>query len=220
MEFLSGGPFDIDAKMKMFWELLNHQGKTICDNYYKNKEIFCFKTVPIGRCRGLGNPKTLANPRLKEGVQDLKITCALDITVPKRDLLVKKPKLNEELGKFYLQGDLPDVTLVCMKRKFQCHKLILSARSQVFRAMLESTEMKEVIENQVEIEDMDPDVLEQFLEFAYHDEIIKAPLPLEQMLELLKASDRYDFQSLKRECEERIAQTITVGDSMGVAVRF
>ena len=58
-------------------------------------------------------------------------------------------KLGDQLSEAFSGGQFSDVTLVCAEKKFPCHKVILSARSDVFKAMFSHENTKEGQTNQV-----------------------------------------------------------------------
>ena len=59
-----------------------------------------------------------------------------------------------------------DVTLVAGEKEFRAHKLILSGRSPVFAQMFEH-DMKEKSTNTVEIDDIEPEILEEMITYIY-----------------------------------------------------
>ena len=63
-----------------------------------------------------------------------------------------------------------DMTLHCDGTSFPCSKLILAARSPVFKAMLiEHRDTKEAQEGHVIVEDTTPDAMKVFLQLIYTD---------------------------------------------------
>ena len=64
------------------------------------------------------------------------------------------------------RSDFSDLKIDVKGTEFMAHKCVLSVRSPVFAAMFAS-DMKEKLENRVEINDIDVDVFEQFLRFVY-----------------------------------------------------
>ena len=58
-------------------------------------------------------------------------------------------KLGDQLSEAFSGGQFSDVTLVCEEKMFPCHKVILSARSDVFKAMFSHENTKEGQTNQV-----------------------------------------------------------------------
>ena len=65
--------------------------------------------------------------------------------------------------------EFSDITLKCEDKTFPCHKVILSARSDVFAAMFSHRDTKEDNTNEVEIEDLDAETLGHLLQFVYTD---------------------------------------------------
>ena len=57
--------------------------------------------------------------------------------------------LGDQLSEAFNGGDFSDVTLICGEKRFSCHKFILSARSDVFKAMFSHENTKEGQTNQV-----------------------------------------------------------------------
>ena len=65
-----------------------------------------------------------------------------------------------------------DITIICQSEKFQCHKLIICARSDVFQTMFdEDSNSKEAKNGVLEIVDFDPKTVEAFLKYIYTDEV-------------------------------------------------
>merc|ERR1712126_342355 len=67
-------------------------------------------------------------------------------------------------------GLLSDCQIVCGEKSFNCHKNILSLRSEVFSTMFTSG-LKEDEQATVEIKDFDPEIVEQMLEYIYTGEV-------------------------------------------------
>ena len=92
----------------------------------------------------------------------LTIVCNLEIFYSDRTTQgKKKPRLDfsppteisstlgDQLSDAFSCGSFSDVTLVCGDKRFPCHKFILSARSDVFKAMFSHENTKEGQTNQV-----------------------------------------------------------------------
>ena len=96
---------------------------------------------------------------------------------------------------------------------FPCHRAIPSARSPVFRAMLQ-TDMEESRVGMVEITDFSPKVVEDMLRFMYTSQEISLNLHQDQcrdhIAELMKASDKYHLILLKEACEEALCLGLKV----------
>ena len=66
----------------------------------------------------------------------------------------------------FLDQETSDIVIHCQGEQIPAHKCILSARSPVFRAMMQAN-MVESIKREITIEDEDKDVLFEMLRFIY-----------------------------------------------------
>jgi hypothetical protein len=78
------------------------------------------------------------------------------------------------------------------------HSHILVARSPVFAAMFQH-EMKETKTGQVSIQDIQPDIFKQLLQYIYSGRL-SLPLTETTAQRLFEAADKYDIGDLKEEC--------------------
>lgn len=124
--------------------------------------------------------------------------------------------LGDQLSEAFNGGDFSDVTLICGEKRFSCHKFILSARSDVFKAMFSHENTKEGQTNQVEITDTDPDTLEQLLKYIYSDKL-ECDMP-NLASSLMTAADKYNIPRLKSLCEESICNNIEVSNAADILV--
>ena len=76
----------------------------------------------------------------------------------------------KDMGNLLLDTETSDVVLLCQGEEIRVHRSILSARSQVFQAMLQS-QMIESTKGEVRIEDADKDVLKEMLSYIYKIEV-------------------------------------------------
>jgi len=125
-------------------------------------------------------------------------------------------KLGDQLSEAFSGGQFSDVTLVCEEKMFPCHKVILSARSDVFKAMFSHENTKEGQTNQVDITDTDPDTLEQLLKYIYSDKL-DCDMP-NLASSLMRAADKYNIPRLKSLCEEAICNNIEVSNAADILV--
>jgi hypothetical protein len=97
-----------------------------------------------------------------------------------------------------LFGDtsLADFVIKCGGKVFKCHKVILSARSPVFRRMIAS-EMEEGRRGEATIKDVAAETFEKVLQFIYGDEVEDLGSQ-DQVEQLLYAADKYEIQELVR----------------------
>ena len=94
--------------------------------------------------------------------------------VVEKDVLMKKKKVAETWSNLFIEDmtklledpETSDFTLKCGSKNFKVHKAILGARSNVFRTMFLSG-MKEAVEGEAVITDVDEKTLEEILHYLY-----------------------------------------------------
>eukprot|EP01116_Phalansterium_solitarium_P019054 TRINITY_DN521_c0_g1_i2.p1 TRINITY_DN521_c0_g1~~TRINITY_DN521_c0_g1_i2.p1 ORF type:complete len:371 (+),score=112.67 TRINITY_DN521_c0_g1_i2:131-1243(+) len=88
------------------------------------------------------------------------------------------------------------------------HKLILSARSAVFRSML-GNGMRETASGRVLLEDADPTHFRELMQWVYtgkcNDDTFET-----SAAEMLALADRFDLQDLRDKCERLLLQGMTI----------
>ena len=98
----------------------------------------------------------------------------------------------------FKNGELSDLKIVCKGKEFSVHKLILSMRSDVFKAMISSeSKFKEKDAKVLELED-DAEAMEKLLRFIYIDEIGVEDVDCS----LLMLADKYNVKILFKKCLE------------------
>ena len=121
-------------------------------------------------------------------------------------------QVGESFGQLLDNKDLIDTTIRCGGKEFPCHKLILSARSPVFKAMFQAN-MKESETKDIEIEDIEPEVVAEMLHFIYTGGTNE--MALEKIgEELLSAADKYELETLKEICEDKLCSGLTVSNAI------
>ena len=119
---------------------------------------------------------------------------------------IPKCDLSQNLGSLLETAALSDVTLAVGDKEFKAHKIILSARSAVFRAMFQH-DTKEHKENRVQISDCNPDTVEEMLQFIYTGE---APRLKEMTHSLFVIADKYQLERLQKMCEGALWENLNV----------
>ena len=104
--------------------------------------------------------------------------------------------------------DFADVKIVCEDRVFDCHRIILSSRSSVFRAMFQHN-MAEAQTRRVEIQEIPSSIVHAMLEYIYTGRTIFRNGRNEDML---AAAEMYDLKNLKARCEENLSKSLEIGN--------
>ena len=110
---------------------------------------------------------------------------------------------------------LADFTIICEDQKFPCHKVILAARSDVFRAML-SQETEEIINNEVKIVDSCPEIVKNIIDFIYKGSI---PEEIDDVCgDLIYLATKYNLTGLALACEVALVKTICDANALSTLV--
>ena len=112
--------------------------------------------------------------------------------------------LSDLTEEFLLDPDNPafaDVTLECEGVELKSHRIILAARSSVFKRMLSQGGFREQQTGRIKIEEMEVSILRQMIRYVYTDlvEVDEANVPA-----LYYAADRYDIKNLIKFCLDRM----------------
>lgn len=119
--------------------------------------------------------------------------------------------LATDLRALWESGQRSDVILRTGGAELRAHRLLLAARSPVFARML-AADMAEASTGVVQIEDVDPDTMEQLCEFIYTGNV-RDGWPCVDDAEaagaLLQAAAKYEVQGLVRLCAAKVATMLT-----------
>lgn len=127
---------------------------------------------------------------------------------------VPQPMLGTDLAVLLQMGNGTDIKFIADDEEFNAHKIILEARSPVFRALLNSP-MREGSEGVVCIHNVKAPIFQALLHFVYTDSLPDLGQENESMdaafaQHLLEAADRYELVRLRRICERKLCQTVDV----------
>uniref|UniRef100_A0A1A8FIF8 Kelch-like family member 7 n=2 Tax=Nothobranchius korthausae TaxID=1143690 RepID=A0A1A8FIF8_9TELE len=109
---------------------------------------------------------------------------------------------------------LCDVVLEVQGRLFPAHRLALAAGSHFFFLMF-TTGMKEATSGQVELKEVEPDVVEQLIEYIYTKRI---SLNVRNIQSMLLAADRFLMDPVKRACEEFLEGQLNASNCLGISI--
>ena len=142
-------------------------------------------------------------------------TLTLDLKLKKRE--PEEKKLHERIQESFLNHEFSDAKITCESKVFDCHKVILSCQSDVFKGMFNETEKKlsfEAISGKVNITDISSVTLETMLYYIYHNSLDKEKINGD----LLKAADKYMITGLIRICVNHLESNLTVGNAIEVMI--
>ncbi|KAJ6810733.1 BTB/POZ and MATH domain-containing protein 4-like [Iris pallida] len=155
----------------------------------------------------------------------LKINCTVGVVVSVMDcprlhsIQVPESDIGMHFGMLLEKQEGSDVVFNVDGEKFHAHKLILAARSPVFRASFYDGVDRE--ENEIVITDLEPKVFKAMLHFIYRDTIEEDEMSLASTspvssvsdrltAKLLAAADTYGLERLRLMCESYLCKDISV----------
>lgn len=124
--------------------------------------------------------------------------CSSPNASPNVKLLPDLENLSEDFSFLLDNSYMTDIQLECGDYIIAAHKAILAARSPVFSKVMEHEE-DEYNNITVEIKDIEPLVLREFLGYLYSGKI-SVDLSEDMLCQLYSASDNYYVQGLKKLC--------------------
>ena len=157
---------------------------------------------------GIRGHKIVQTSVLRQRLDDInatKMTIEFNLTVTaKRETTTAKvacatPSLAHDLKTSLDDGDLADAVLrTDCGATFRAHKLILSLRSPVFRAMFTGAgaSMREG-GGEVQVQDVSAEAVKALLEYIYSDSI-PSDITLDRAIELLGLAEQYALKLLKQ----------------------
>ncbi|XP_051223029.1 BTB/POZ and MATH domain-containing protein 2-like [Lolium perenne] len=130
---------------------------------------------------------------------------AIPVLVPPSDIGI-------HLGRLLDNTDGTDVSFTVDGEKFPAHRVVLAARSPVFRAELFGS-MAEATMSSITLHDITPATFKAMLRFIYTDELPAEAEPEDSSVEmfqnLLAAADRYALDRLKFICAENLRAKVS-----------
>ncbi|CAN6439890.1 unnamed protein product [Victoria cruziana] len=170
----------------------------------------------------------------------LKINCTVGVVVSAMNcfrlhsIQVPESDIGQHFGALLDNHEGSDVGFSVAGEKFHAHKLVLAARSPVFRAQF-FEELQEEDTNEIVINDLEPKVFKALLHFVYTDTLMEDELAASSSpscstsvsetlaAKLLAASDKYGLARLRLMCESYLCRDVTVNsvaNILALAVRY
>ena len=110
--------------------------------------------------------------------------------------------------------EFSDVKIVCGDKVFDCHRIFLSSRSSVFRAMFQHG-MTEAQTRRIEIKELEPEVVQAMLKYIYTGNMNFSTMKPEEML---AAAQMYDLGLLKDYYEEKLCKSLDISNCVDMLV--
>ena len=111
-------------------------------------------------------------------------------------------------------GNNSDLVIHCQGEDIKVHRIILSARSPVFSAMLESGMLEEQ-KGRVKIEDAEVVILKELLRYLYTGKI--GP-DFREYKELMILANKYDVEDLMDDAGSKILETLTEENALELGI--
>ena len=119
--------------------------------------------------------------------------------------------------KLYADKELVDLKILCDGKTFECHKVVLSCQSEVFKTMIKNKDLTETKTGIMKIEERDIsyDNMEKLLYYLYHEKIkdISIINP-----DLLVAADKYIVKGLLDKCSKYFEANLSLQNALDVLV--
>ncbi|CAN6299408.1 unnamed protein product [Urochloa humidicola] len=133
------------------------------------------------------------------------------VTVPPSDM-------HQHFGDLLLSKAGADVQFRVGNKTFSAHRLVLAARSPVFKAELYGAMKESVSTNVIPIHDMDAEVFSALLTFMYTDTFpeMKGQEEYAMVQNLLVAADMYFLERLKLICEDKLSKHIDTDSAVTI----
>ena len=104
---------------------------------------------------------------------------------------------------------LSDITIIFEDgKKLPAHKYILAKKSSVFAAIMFEHEMLESKTKEIRITDISTEAIENMIRFIYTG--VEFHYDDADLLDLLKAADKYAVDDLKKNCEKSISKKLSI----------
>jgi len=110
--------------------------------------------------------------------------------------------------------DTSDISLVCQGVEIRAHRLVLGARSPVFKAMFKS-DMVEKINGEVNIEDAGVDEVRQMVRYMYTAKIDHS---FTKVKELLVLANKYQVLELVNFCSSKIFESLSEDNALEIGM--
>ena len=136
---------------------------------------------------------------------EISIAKADKASQPASKLPIIGTSMAEDMRYLLNSSNMSDFKIICRGQEFPCHKLMLSARSDVFRIMLDKdSNFAEAKTNVLKLEDFEIHTVKVFLDYIYTDAV-----KLDDMnIKLLYIAHKYNVSRLISTCASHLSEHI------------
>ncbi|GFY40905.1 hypothetical protein TNIN_473111 [Trichonephila inaurata madagascariensis] len=190
--------------LQLTCEVLNATGKTIRKKSIKERLsieshlgwiTFCRRSFLTDNANKILNNESLTLNCTLEIFEDRAILNAETEDDDKQENKTVS-ELAQNMEQLLQDNNFDDITFKVDREIYKAHKVILSARSRVFKTMFESTLTMD--SGEIEISDISGETVKEMLHFIYSGEV--GHLPVKRAMELYYVADKYELDSLKNIC--------------------
>jgi len=144
------------------------------------------------------------DPNFLTAAGDLKVVCELTVygqeeTFSGSQTQGNVKQVGEDLWNLYELKEMTDVVINVVDETFHCHKLVLAARSPVFKAMFQKCEIGTVY-----LSELSSAAFKYILRFIYRGTLPTEDLDNDMWTELKQGAEKLQLDLLRRMCDERL----------------
>jgi hypothetical protein len=131
-----------------------------------NKTDIKFFTAPLGKINVLFFPFVLYNDIMTNEESAMTFFSSIEI-------VIKLPNdFNSSITTMpFYEVEFNDVEIICENQTFKCHKFMLALKSDVFKAMLMTSECTEKITGTVRVDDINAKTMNTLLKYMYQNTV-------------------------------------------------
>ena len=150
--------------------------------------------------------KSIFKPDGQNTMFEINVTYKVKFEIELKKTEMPKSKL---LHKLYLEDELSDVKIHCDGKVFNCHKIILSGQSEVFKKTLSGNSI-EATSGKIEITDASATTMENLLFYIYHEDLhVENYAKIIVDFNLLIAAVKYAISDLVNMCVKILKEKLS-----------
>ncbi|XP_047062523.1 BTB/POZ and MATH domain-containing protein 2-like [Lolium rigidum] len=204
------------------FRLVNHDSGLSSSVYSRSESPQEFNSLDRTNTWGFSDFKKRSSLEQSPYLRDDRLIIECDLTVLQEPLIVAKTvevqvppsDLSGNFGQLLETAEGADVAFKVQGEVYHAHKIVLAARSPVFKAELYGP-MRDKRRRNIPVQDMQPAVFKALLHFIYTDSLppmddLDGDDNKDMVKHLLVAADRYAMERMKIECEAILCKSLDV----------